>query len=402
MEAARVVDQVARTSYGRLVAFLSARTRDVAAAEDALSEAFQAALTTWPESGVPERPEAWLLAVARRRQIDAGRHSAVQQAASAELQRAAVQTEAGQPLPDERLGLMLVCAHPAIDVAVRTPLMLQTVLGLDAATIASAFLVAPASMGQRLVRAKRKIREAGIPFAVPEIKEWPERLRALLEAIYAAYGAGWEETGGRQGLAAEAIWLARVLVELLPDEEEALGLLALLLYCEARRPARRGPEGQYVPLSEQDPRLWRREWILEAERYLQQAARHQRPGRFQFEAAIQSAHSLRAVTGKVDWPAITMLYEALAQWTSTVGAQVGWAAAVAETEGPAAGLAILAGLPAERVAGYQPYWAVRAYLLRHSNSDEAHEAYERAAGLTDDPAVRGYLLQEMMKLHDDQ
>ncbi len=402
MEAAHVVDRVARTSYGRLVALLSARTRDVAAAEDALSEAFQAALTTWPESGVPERPEAWLLSVARRRQIDAGRHSAVQQAASAELQRAAAQAESGQELPDERLGLMLLCAYPAIDVAVRTPLILQTVLGLDAATIASAFLVAPASMGQRLVRAKRKIREAGIPFVVPERAEWPERLRALLEAIYAAYGAGWEAAGGRQGLATEALWLAHVLVELLPDEEEALGLLALLLYCEARRPARRSPDGRYVPLSEQDPALWRRDWIIEAERHLGRAARRMRPGRFQLEAAIQSAHSMRAVTGKVDWAAVTMLYEALAGSTSTVGAQVGWAAAAGESEGPTAGLAILATLPAERVAGYQPYWAVRAHLLRCCGSGEAREAYERAAGLTEDPAVRAYLLREMMKLNDDK
>jgi predicted RNA polymerase sigma factor len=401
MEAARVVDQVARTSYGRLVAFLSARTRDVAAAEDALSEAFQAALTTWPESGVPERPEAWLLAVARRRQIDAGRHTAVQQAAQAELQRAAAQTAVGQELPDERLGLLMLCAHPAIDVAVRTPLMLQTVLGLDATTIASAFLVAPASMGQRLVRAKRKIREAGIPFAVPERAEWPARLRAVLEAIYAAYGAGWEEASGRQGLANEALWLARVLVELLPDEEEALGLLALLLYCETRRPARRGPEGQYVPLSQQDVRRWRQDWIAEAERHLERAARRQRPGRFQWEAAIQSAHSLRAVTGRVDWEAVTMLYEALVRNAATVGAHVGWAAAMAEAAGPAAGLAILERLEAEQVAGYQPYWAVRAHLLRRSGNAGAQTAYTRAAGLTEDPAVRAYLLQEMMKQHDD-
>jgi len=220
-----------------------------------------------------------LLSVARRRQIDAGRHSAVQQAATAELQRAAAQAEAGQELPDERLGLMLLCAHPAIDAAVRTPLMLQPVLGLDAATIASAFLIAPASMGQRLVRAKRKIREAGIPFVVPARAEWPERLRAVLEAIYAAYGAGWEETGGRLGLATEALWLARLLVELLPEEEEALGLLALLLYCEARRPARRGLHGQHVPLSEQDPRLWRKDWILEAEQHLERAAGRRRPAK---------------------------------------------------------------------------------------------------------------------------
>ncbi len=279
--------------------------------------------------------------------------------------------------------------------------MLQTVLGLDAATIASAFLVAPASMGQRLVRAKRKIREAGIPFVVPERAEWPERLRAVLEAIYAAYGAGWEEAAGQQGLGAESIWLARVLVELLPDEEEALGLLALLLYCEARRPARRGPQGQYVPLSQQDPRQWRREWIVKAEGHLERAARRQRPRRFQLEAAIQSAHSMRAVTGTVDWAAVTMLYEGLARSTSTVGAHVGWAAAVAETEGPETGLAILAALPAERVAGYQPYWAVRAHLLQRCRSGEAREAYERAAGLTEDPAVRAYLLQEMMNLNDD-
>ncbi len=238
-------EAVARAAYGRLVAYLAARSRDVAAAEDALAEAFAAALRVWPETGVPERPEAWLFTAARRQLIQAGRRQAVRGAAEPTLALLAEERQDRAPdaFPDERLKLLFVCAHPAIDPAARAPLMLQTVLGLDAARIASAFLVAPAAMGQRLVRAKTRIREAGIAFAVPEPEELPERLAAVLDAIYAAYGSGWEDAAGtdarRKGLTAEAIWLARLVTALLPGEPEARGLLALMLYCEARAAARR-------------------------------------------------------------------------------------------------------------------------------------------------------------------
>src|SRR5712692_3375427 len=271
-DAPRATEEAARTSYGRLVAYLSARFRDLAAAEDALGEAFRAALETWPRNGVPEMPEAWLLVAARGHAIDRARRAAVRADAAPTLRLLADEVQAASReagLPDDRLRLLFICAHPAIDAEVRTPLMLQTVLGLDAARIASAFCVAPATMGQRLVRAKAKIRVAGMSFEGPEPSEVPARLGAVLEAIYAAYGVGWDDAAGadprRSGLAEEAIWLARLVVQLAPNAPEARGLLALMLHCEARRPARRAPDGAYIPLSEQDVALWSRAMIDEAE-----------------------------------------------------------------------------------------------------------------------------------------
>jgi predicted RNA polymerase sigma factor len=246
MDARRAVEQAARDSHGRLVAFLAARSHDVAAAEDALADAFEAALETWPQSGVPQKPEAWLLTVARRRLIDNTRHVRVHTDAAPTLRAAAEEAQelaAGIVFPDERLKLMFICAHPAIAAAACTPLMLQTVLGLDAARIASAFLVRPTAMGQRLARAKAKIRDARIRFELPEAQELPARLDSVLEAIYAAYGSGWDDVAGadprRKGLAVEATDLGRLLLRLMPTEPEAQGLLALMLYCEARRGARR-------------------------------------------------------------------------------------------------------------------------------------------------------------------
>src|SRR3984885_9018428 len=251
----RTIERVARESYGRLVAYLSSHTRDVASAEDAFGNALVAALKSWPRDGVPHHPEAWLLAAARHSLVDAIRHQQVVLASEPTLQfleesstEAALSTE----FPDERLKLLFVCAHPAIDPAMHTPLMLQTVLGLDAARIAQAFLVAPKTMGQRLFRAKTKIRDGGIRFEVPQDRELPQRLDAVLEAIYAAFGIGWDDMAGAdqrgRDLAEEAMWLARVLLQLIPGEGEVLGLLALMLHCEARRPTRRGPDGRYIPL----------------------------------------------------------------------------------------------------------------------------------------------------------
>ncbi len=318
-QAARgAVESVARRCYGRLVAFLSARTRDVAGAEDALSEALLSALTAWPRDGIPQSPEAWLLTAARRRLTDRVRHEKVRAGSALTLEIIAGESldfAVPGPIPDERLKLLFVCAHPAIDPDMRTPLMLQTVLGLDGEEIARAFLVTPAAMVQRLVRAKNKIRHAGIAFEVPETQELPERLEAVLNAIYAAYGNGWEDAAGvdarARGLAEEAIWLARVLLEVMPDEPEVLGLLALMLHCEARRPARRSADGRFTPLSEQDPRSWSAPVMAEAERLLGRAAQMSRPGRFQLEAAIQSVHAERARSGRTDWHAIAVFYERL-------------------------------------------------------------------------------------------
>lgn len=402
-DAHRAAELAARTSYGRLLAYVAARSRDVAAAEDALGEAFAAALESWPLTGVPVNPDAWLLVAARRRPVDAGRRHGVAAAAAPTLMLFAGPAAPDSPgeltFPDERLKLLFVCAHPAIDASARTPLMLQAVLGLDAARIASAFLVAPAAMSQRLVRAKAKIRDAGIAFEVPTADALPGRLDSVLDAIYAAYGSGWDDVAGadprRQGLAEEAIWLGRLVVGLLPDEPEAAGLLALMLHCEARRAARRDAAGAYVPLTRQDVSRWSRPMIAEAERTLLGASRLHRPGRMQLEAAIQSVHAQRAVTGRTDWEAIALLYAGLLGIAPTIGARVASAAALAAARGAAAGLAALETIRRETVTSYQPYWALRAHLLAGlGRQDDARAAYATAIGLSEDPSVRAFLAAE--------
>ena len=397
----RTIERVARESYGRLVAYLSSHTRDVASAEDALSNALVAALKAWPRDGVPQNPEAWLLTAARHSIIDLVRHQQVAVASEPTLQLLREEREVtlSNEFPDDRLKLLFVCAHPAIDPAIHTPLMLQTVLGLDAARIAGAFLVSPKTMSQRLVRAKTKIRDGGIQFEIPQDRELPQRLDAVLEAIYAAFGIGWDDMAGvdqpGRDLAEEAIWLARVLLQLLPNEAEVRGLLALMLHCEARRAARRGPDGCYIPLSKQDTQRWSLALAEEAERHLAEAFTQGRSGRFQLEAAIQSVHAERARSGRTDWAAIAVFYEQLVQISPTLGARTGYAAAVAEANGPEAGLAALDAISLDDVSGYQPYWAVRAHLLQWlGKTAESSEAYDRAIGLAEDPAVREFLLQK--------
>jgi predicted RNA polymerase sigma factor len=398
----RTIERVARESYGRLVAYLSSQTRDVAGAEDALGEALIAALESWPRDGVPRNPAAWVLTAARHSLIDFIRHRRVVMA-SAEtlllLKEDSAEEPASTNFPDERLKLLFVCAHPAIDTAMHTPLMLQTVLGVDAVRIAGAFLVPPKTMGQRLVRAKTKIRDGGIHFEIPQNHELPQRLEAALEAIYAAYGIGWDDTagGGRRGrdLADEAVWLARVLLQLMPQEAEVRGLLALMLHCEARRAARRGTKGEYVPLSEQDTKLWSLPLMEEAEQHLAEAAKHGRSGRFQLEAAIQSVHAERAHSGQTEWPAIARFYEELIRISPTIGARTGYAAAIAEEKGPGAGLRILDAIELDLVSGYQPYWAVRAQILQAlGKRPDALKAYDRAIGMAGDSAIRDFLLEK--------
>ncbi len=399
-DAHAAIEGVARNSYGRLVAYLAARSGDVAGAEDALSDAFAAALQRWPADGVPQKPEAWLLHAARNRLIDAARHAEVRKKFEPLLQLAAEAEDVATmhpTFPDERLKLLFVCAHPAIDIAARTPLMLQTVLGLDAARIASAFLVSPSAMEQRLVRAKTKIREAGIPFSVPESPEWDERASFVLDAIYSAYTAGWEnvtdDSSTHHALAREAVVIGRTLVELMPNEPEARGLLALMLHCEARRDARYTPGGEFVPLDKQDTSRWSQPLTDEAEHHLRIASAAKRKARYQLEAAIQSLHAHRAVSGVIDWNEITLLYEGLVRLAPTIGALVGRAVALAESGNVTAGLAALESISAD-TANYQPWWAARAHLLRLlGRSSEARAAFERAASLTDDFALRAYLLK---------
>jgi RNA polymerase sigma-70 factor (ECF subfamily) len=395
----------ARRSYGKLVAFLAARTGDVAGAEDALSDAFAAALVEWPVSGVPRSAEAWLMTVARRKQLDATRRRRGREDAaghvrliSEELQGMAT---ADRPIPDQRLALMFACAHPAIDPGVRAPLILQTILGLDASTIASAFLVSPATMGQRLVRAKHKIRQAGIPFRVPERTELSERLDAVLAAIYAAFAEGWLDPAGtetrRRNLAGEALWLGYLVIELLPNEAEALGLLALMLHAEARRIARRSARGEYVKLAEQNTALWDARMIDEAEGLLMRASALGVVGRYQLEAAVQSAHANRRRTGRTDWAAIELLYDALFAITGSPVVTINRAIAIAETRSAEDALASLGA--ESQLNDYQPYWAARAELLaRTGDAVAADAAYQRAIGLESDQAVREFLQRRRLML----
>jgi predicted RNA polymerase sigma factor len=406
-QARSTADAVARRSYGKLVAFLAARIRDVAVAEDALSEAFASALADWPKNGCPSNPEAWLLTVARRKAIDMQRGKLRHEIAGNQLRIMAEGLDAAaaeSEIPDQRLALMFACAHPAIDAGIRAPLILHVVLGLDAAMIASAFLVSPVAMGKRLVRAKDKIRQAGIPFRVPEREELPGRLDAVLETIYAAFAEGWTDPCGtdvaRRDLTEESFFLARLVVEMLPQEPEALGLLALMLHAEARRHARRHATGEYVPLAEQDPALWDWQTIEEAERLLLRASTLGLIGRYQLEAALQSAHVARRRTGLANWDDVVHLYDALFALTASPVVAINRALAIAELHGPSAALDAMPNVAADaRLAEYQPYWAARAELLAKTSANaEARHAYEIAIGLERDPAVRRFLQQRQSAL----
>ena len=387
------VEEITRTSYGRLIALLAAPDRDIAAAEDALADALERALAGWPRDGIPANPEAWILTVARNRLRDRWRSSAYR------LSEPLVESDSGitelddpSAIPDRRLELMLVCAHPAIAADIRTPLMLQVVLGVDAASIAAAFVVAPATMAQRLVRAKKRIRDAGIPFVIPEREDLAERLPAVLEAVYGAYAVDWQPTprgAPSESLSGEALHLAVLLAELLPDEPEVLGLAALLSLSQSRRPARTAQAG-FIPLDEQDSALWDRGLIERGEAFLSRAHGFGRPGRFQYEAAIQSAHCSRPV----NWVALGKLHRALMRVAPSLGAAVAAAAAAGEIDGPRAGLGDLDAITDPAVDRFQPAWVTRAHLLATAGrTDEAADAYRRAIELTRDTGVRVYLRQ---------
>jgi RNA polymerase sigma-70 factor, ECF subfamily len=394
----------ARDSYSQLVAFLTARAGgDFSAAEDALGEAFLAAMKQWPAEGIPAKPEAWLITTARRRLVDSQRRGETRSRREGQLlvalEDAQELADSEADFPDERLRLLFVCTHPAIDPSARAPLSLQSVLGLDAARIASAFLVSPAAMSQRLVRAKSKIRAAGIPFHVPGPEEWPERLEFVLDAIYVAFNSGWETMldpdSPDGGLAEEAIWLGRLLVRLTPEEPEPLGLLALMLHCHARRQARRGKDGGFIPLLRQETRLWSKPMMNEADDLIRQAATRRTPGRFQLEAAIQSVHAARAVTGLIDWPMIVRFYETLMTLTPAIGARIGHALCRSEIHGAEDGLRCLDSVNGSLISEHQPYWVARAHLLKSAGRlEESSEAYRKAIGLTEDPAVRAFLISE--------
>ncbi|MCZ8316904.1 DUF6596 domain-containing protein [Phreatobacter sp.] len=400
--AARAVERAARLSYGRLLALLAARGRDLASAEDALGGALLRALETWPRTGVPDNPEAWLLATGRRLAVDAWRRQATAATHAPEVTLLDEERFARQEgaFPDRRLALMLACAHPAIDPGIRTPLILQTILGIDVRRMASAFLVKPATLGQGLVRAKARIRDLAIGFELPGPEALPERIDAVLGAVYAAYTLGWDDAfageDARGDLTEEACWLARIVADCAPAHAEANALLALLLFSEARKSARRDRlTGAFVPLSDQDPATWDAALLTEAEDRLRRARPEAKPGRFGLEAAIQAVHAERRRTGRTDWPAIEHLYRGLVALVPTVGARIGHAAARAAVSGPAEGLALLDALGVEAIATHQPYWATRAHLLAELGRPvEAAEAFERAIGLSRDPAVRQFLTEK--------
>lgn len=400
-EGAAAAESAARTSYGRLIAILAAADGDLALAEDTLQDAFAQALAKWPVSGVPANPEGWLITVARNRQRDTWKSAAARTrapweevAGEASIRISPLDALDPDAIGDRRLELLFVCAHPAIDVSVRVPLMLQVVLGFEAAEIAAAFATAPATMAQRLVRAKRRIHDARIPFALPPEHTRAERLPAVLEAVYGCFAIARDDAAGThhttpESMAGEALHLAVALGTLLDTNAEAWSLASLIALSLCRSAA---GGGMFVPLDEQNPQLWDGELIAQGEAYLRRAAAVTggAPGRFQLEAAMQAVHVARRHTGNVNWPALATLSTALVSVAPSLGARVAHAAITGRLHGPEAGLAELAQIELP-TTGFQPYLAVRADLLARAGDTRASAEFQAAADLAPTAELAVYL-----------
>jgi RNA polymerase sigma-70 factor (ECF subfamily) len=402
----KAIEFAARASFGRLASYLAWQWRDIAAAEDALSDALLKALEVWPVSGIPDSPDAWLLTVAKRQLLQVARHDKVRSDPALTIllegDEAMVETSA---LPDARLKLMFVCAHPAIDEKIRIPLMLQTVLGLQVADMAPALMLSPTTLAQRLVRAKQKIRDTQIRFEEPSVDELPDRLSCVLECIYGAFGLSLDAIDGAEtritDLHDEAIYLCKIVCELLPAEPEAKGLFALMTFCSARRAARSDGQRNFIPLAEQDLSKWDKEAIVHADQVLWFASQHKKPGPFQLEAAVQSAHCHRLFTGQTPWKSIAHLYQQINAYFPTQGSLVAGAVAMGEAGEIQAGLAQLEQMDADLSKTFQAWWVAKAYLLSLQGEESfalADHAYQIAIGLSNQGKIKVYLEAVRKKL----
>lgn len=403
--------EVARTAYGKLVAILAAKSGDIALAEDMLADAFYKALTTWDRTGIPERPEAWLMTVAQNGLKD---HYKRAEARLVEplfddtlMLRHDMEEKTSDDFPDERLKLLFVCAHPAIDEKIRTPLMLQTVLGVDVKDIAPLWLLPTATLQQRLVRAKRKIKAANIAFQYPDTEDFAARLDTVLNAIYALYCVEMNNDFAAtkpHSLSEEALFLCQLINDLLPQSAEAWGLTALMAFSAAREQAR-VVDGEYIPLSEQDTARCHDDLIRFGNLALTRAKSLQHIGRFQLEAAVQSVHCTRKYSRKTDWLAVCQLYFALLKQSPSLGAQVAYASALAEAYDVKAGLSVLDSIDKKIVEHFQPYHATKGMLLKKLIQDKNNEQSEcakahllRAAELSTQPVIKAYLREQALRV----